>query len=301
MSYLQSMDRVCPWSTWYSWYMHWLALVFISILAGSTSNLYQKIAMREKESDPIVSSILFQVLTGCIYSVFALSQGFQVPSLSLAPYFVVSMVLYAVGTVCFFRAIKEIEASQMSIMYGFGSVITVIASLVFLGDTFTLMQLIGVACIVLSVVLINLQRKKIVLSRGMWLALSGTCMFGTALIADTIIIRQFDAVSFIPIGVLGTVTVMLVWFHKRIPKVIASVATINRNLVIYSILYATSSIAFYLAIEHGGLVGQVSSIYRASIILTVILSAVFLAERKQMGAKIIGAILTTIGVILVSS
>jgi uncharacterized membrane protein len=281
--------------------MHWLLLVLISIVTGSTSNLYQKIAMREKESDPIVSSILFQILTGICYAAFAFSQGFQVPSLSLAPYFVISMVLYAAGTVCFFRAIKEIEASQMSIMYGFGSVITVIASFLFLGDTFTLAQLIGVACIVSSVVLINLQRKKIVFSRGMWLALLGTCMFGAALIADTFIIREFDAVSFIPIGVLGTVFVMLVWFHQRIPNVLASVSTINRNLVIYSILYASSSIAFYLAIENGGLVGQVSSIYRASIILTVILSAVFLQERKHMLQKVAGAVLTTIGVLLVSS
>lgn len=278
--------------------MHWVFFVLISIVCGSAASIFQKIVMREKDSDPIVSSILFQILTGICYGVFAFSQGFKIPGITLIPYFLISMVLYAAGTICIFRAIKDIEASQMSIIYGFGSVVTVLMSLLFLGDRFTLEQGIGIGLIVLSIVLINLQKKHIVVSRGMWLALLGTCMFGSALIADTIIIRQFDAVSFIPIGVFGTVLVLLLWFHSHVPKVIASMSSISKHLVIYSILYSSSAIAFYLAIQNGGLAGQVSSIYRASIILTVLLSAALLHERKQLPQKIVAAILVTIGIVM---
>lgn len=46
--------------------------------------------------------------------------------------------------------------------------------------------------------------------------------------------------------------------------------------------------------------GQVSTVVRSSIILTVILSTIFLGERDNIVKKIVGAMLTTVGVILVS-
>ncbi len=281
--------------------MHWLILVFINVLAIAVANLYQKIAMREEKSDPVVSAITFQILTTCCYTAFALTKGLQFPEISLAPYFLGSMLLYATGIVCFFRAIKLIEASEMSIISGTGPIITIIASMIFLRDILSPSHLLGATCILASVILINFKKHKIIINQGTWLALLGTMLYGLAIIFDTMIIRVFDAVSFVPIGTAGTTLVLMLWFPRKMPHVIASLRKIDKNLFIYSILYATAAIAFYLAIEAGALVGQVSSVARSSIILTVILSGILLKERKNIGKKIVGAILTTIGVILVSS
>ena len=281
--------------------MSWLLLVVISVVATSVANLYQKIAMREEKSDAVASAIAFQILTGLCYAIFALIKGFHVPQMWLAPYFLGTMVLYAAGTVCFFRAIKQIEASEMSIITGAGAIVTIVASMIFLKDVLSVTQLIGAACILTAVVLINLKKKSVVMNQGVWLALLGSALYGSAVIFDTIIIHAFDAASFIPIGSLGTALVIMIWYPKKIPIVVRTLRRVDKNLLIFSVLYAAAAITFYLAVETGALVGKVSSISRSAIILTVLLSTILLKERDNIDKKILGAILTTIGVILVSS
>jgi len=48
----------------------------------------------------------------------------------------------------------------------------------------------------------------------------------------------------------------------------------------------------------GANITQLSPIGRASIIITVILSALFFGERKQLARKVISAVLVSIGVLL---
>ncbi|MEK7577470.1 MAG: EamA family transporter [Patescibacteria group bacterium] len=280
--------------------MNWIFFALVNVVAISIASLYQKMAMREEKSDPIVSAIVFQLLTGVCYAVFAWYKGFNLPSVSLVPYFIGTMILYAAGTIFFFRAIKKIEASEMSIIGGVGPINTIIASVLFLRDVFSAQQLLGVLCIISAVVLINFKKGGIVINQGVWLALAGTACYGIAVIFDTIIIRGFEVASFIPIGTAGTSLIMMLTYPRKISHVWKALIYVEKNLLIYSLLYAMAGITFYTAIFTGALVGQVSTVVRSSIILTVILSTVFLGEREGLIKKIIGAILTTVGVILVS-
>lgn len=280
--------------------MNWLVFACINIVAISIANLYQKIAMRNETSDPVVSAVVFQILTGTCYFFYALTQGFHVPPASFTTYFLSSMVLYAAGTIFFFSAIKKIEASEMSIIAGIGSVVTVIASMIFLKDVFTLTQLIGVVCVLSAVVLINLKKNALVINKGVWFALLGTVCYGTAVISDTVIIRGFEVASFLPVLSLGTTILMMAAYPKKISSILQSLTRVNINLLLYSLLYAVAAISFYLAVQTGALAGQVSTVTRASIIVTVILSSIYLKERKDVVKKIFGAIVTTVGVILLS-
>lgn len=280
--------------------MSWILFAVIYVFAASVANLYQKIAMREEKSDAVASSIVFQIFFGICLSVFALIKGFHIPPASLAPYFLGSSIFYAIGTVFLFRAIKRIEASELSIISGFGAIVTIIASFIFLRESLTLSQFLGAGSILTAVVLLNLKRNGFILNTGMWPALIGTFFFGSAVIFDTIIVRSFDAVSFIPLTSIGSALILLMWYSAKIPTVVHLIKKVNYSLVVYSVLYAISAISFYLALETGILVGQISSIGRSSIILTVILSTIFLGERTNLIKKLFGAVLTTIGVILVS-
>lgn len=280
--------------------MHWLFLAAINVVASSVAALFQKISMKEAKSDPVISAIAFQFILGLIASVFTLAKGFRLPNSSLIPYFVGSGALYAVGTVCFFRAIKIIEASEMTIVAGSGVIVTILTSLLFLGDKLSPIQLVGTGLILSAVLLISWEKKSIRINTGTWLALAGTSAYGLAVVFDTFIIRSYSAVSFLPISSFVPGIFLMLWYYRRIPEVVKYSRQVNRNLIIYSILYAIGAITFYLALENGALVGQMSSIARSSIVLTVILAGVILHETKHIGRKIIGALLTTIGVILVA-
>lgn len=265
--------------------MSWIFFASINVVMSSVASLYQKIAMREEKTDAVVSAITFMIVSGLCYFIYALIQGFHLPPITLVPYFLYTASLYAAGTILFFHAIKKIEASEMSIIGGVGPIVTIIASMIFLKDILTVTQLSGVVCILAAVFLINYKKNGLVINQGTWLALFGTACYGLAVISDTIIIHGFEVASFIPIGAAGTALIMMLAYPKKITLVFRSLAHINKDLLVFSILYAMQGIAFYLAIGTGALVGQVSTI--------------FLGECTYMIKKLFGAILTTVGVILV--
>jgi uncharacterized membrane protein len=243
--------------------MSWLLFVIFSVITGSAANIYQKMTMREEKSDAEASAIAFQWLTGTCYAIFALVSGFHIPPLWLAPYLLASSTLYAAATICLFRAIKLIEASEMSILNGIGPIFTIMISVVFLKDVFTTTQLIGVSCVLIAVTLINFKKGAVVIHKGTWLALLTALLFSIAVTVDTVVIRAFDAVSFIPIGAAGTALILMTCYPRKIQPAIDMITHVKKDLIIYSIFYAASAITFYLAIQAGGLVGQVSTIFRA--------------------------------------
>ncbi len=255
--------------------------------------------MKDQKSDPVVSAIAFQFILGLIVSLFALVKGFRLPDSSLIPFFLASGVLYGVGTVCFFKAIKIIEASEMTILGGSGVIITILTSMIFLGDKLSPIQLFGTGLILSAIILISWEKKSLKINNGMWLALAGTSTYGLAVVFDSFIIRSYSAVWFLPLASFGPGILMTLWYFRRIKSIVGYIKQINRNLLVYSVFYAVQAIAFYVALENGALVGQLSSIGRSSIVLTVVLAALVLRETKHVGKKIVGAILTTIGVLLV--
>ena len=280
--------------------MHWIIFAIFGVIAITVANLFQKIAMKDEKSDPVISAIFFQFILGIVTSLFTITKGFYLPDISLIPYFLCSGALYATGSICFFRAIKYIEASEMTILGGSSVLVTIFASIVFLSDKLTLVQLFGAALILLAVVIISWRKNEVKISTGMWLALGGAVSYGFAVVFDSYIVKRYSAVSFLPLASFIPGTLLLIFYFNRFSEVIRAVPKIDKNLIIYSIIYSLAAIAFYQGLENGALVGQMSAVWRASVVLTVIFASVFLHESKYIGQKIVGAILATIGVLLVT-
>ncbi len=280
--------------------MSWYILAAINVCSISVGTLFQKLSMRKEESNPVASAIVFQFLLGSSTLVFALINGYHFPPLWLLPFFLLSGALYAIGTVSYFHAYKYIGASEVSILGGAGVIMTIIASFIFLHDQLTFFQLFGVFLILAAIVTVNITRKKMKLNTGAWLALVGTGTYGLAVVSDSYIIRHYDAVSFLPLACFMPGIIILLFHLKQTPSLVRAARHIDRNLIIFTGFYTIQAITFYLSLQSGALVSQISTISRASIILTVILATLFLNERKHVWRKVTAAILTTIGVLLVS-
>lgn len=280
--------------------MAWYILAAINVISISVGTLFQKLSMTEDTSDPVAASIIFQFLLGFITLLYALIQGFHLPSLFLLPLFIVSGSLYAIGTIAYFKAYKFIGASEVTVLGGVGVIMTIIASFVFLHDKLTLLQILGVLLILSAVVVVNFMKHQFKRNTGALLALLGTTAYGLAVVNDSYIIRHYDAVSYIPLISFVPGMLLLLRYIRRIRSIIRTVRSIDINLIIFIILYAIQAISFYSALQAGALVLQISAISRASIILTVILATLFLKEREHILLKIIAAILTTTGVLLVT-
>lgn len=279
--------------------MQWFIFAGINVVSSAVSALFQKLAMKKEESDPVIASILFQFLLTFFGALFALFTGFHLPSLTLFPYFLLSGALYAGGTVAFFRSIKLIEASEMTVLAGSGVLFTILISFLFIHEQLTPTQLVGAILILCAVILINYNRKTFRLNTGAWLAVLGAACYGIAVVADTYIVKRYDAVSFLPLASFTPGLIISLWYARKVPETIRSLKHIDRNLLIYSFLYAIQGVTFYLALQYGALVSQMSTISRASIILTVLLAMILLKEREKVILKVLSAVLVTAGVLLI--
>lgn len=279
--------------------MHWLIFGALNVLGMSVAAIFQRIAMKKEGSDPISSAIIFEFLLSLVSGIVAAFVSFTLPPSNIWFYFLIIGILYGYGSVFFFKGIKTIEASEMSILGSFGTLITVILSYFFLNERLNTTQLLGLFFILISVVIINYNKHSFRLSTGAWNALLGATCFGSAVIVDTFILKSYSAISYLPVGSFVIGLILLISFPTSVKKLIHDVAKIDIHLILYSALYTFGALMFYIPLESGTYVSQLSAIGRVSIILTVILSAIFLNERSHIGKKILGAILTTIGIFLI--
>lgn len=281
--------------------MSWLIITLINVIAISCASLFQRLAMKEEGSDPVTATIIFQFILGALVFPFAISQGFVWPSLvELWPLFLFSTLLYGLGSVLFFRSIKLIEASEMTVLGGAGSLVTMICAYIFLGERLGWVQYLGAALILLAIVLTAYQGKKVNFSQGALYALIATSLFSFATISDVLIIRQYDAISFAAIMSLFPGIALLFIYPRSAMTLPKAIKGIDKNLLFYGLLYSVGVVSFYGAIGLGAMLSQVSVVARTNIILTVLLAAVLLKERNHLWRKLFAALLCTAGVILVA-
>lgn len=279
---------------------HWLWFALISLLTMSVAALFQRLAMKEDSSDPVTSAIIFQILLSVLSALVGVIMGFHLPKFYLLPYFLLSGVLYAAGTYCFFRAAKLIEASEISIISGAGTIVPILVSFIVLSERFTPIQWVGAGIVITSIIFSQYERKHIHFNTGALFALGGTTSYGIAVVFDGLILRSFDTFSYIPIISLIPGLVLMAVFPNRFTKLIHDAKRINTNLWIFSILYVIGAETFYFAVTKGAMISQLTTIMRASIIFTVVMAMIFLKERSNPWKKLIGAILTTIGVFFIT-
>jgi len=70
-------------------------------------------------------------------------------------------------------------------------------------------------------------------------------------------------------------------------------------MIVFCIFYSIQGIAYYLAFQKDAPVSQLSPLVRSSIVLTVLLGAIFLKERQDLVKKLFAAVIVSAGAILV--
>ncbi len=281
--------------------MHWLLLILINVIAISVSSLFMRLAMRRQESDPLLATIFQQLFLGLVVFGFVLTQGFVWPDWQAHwPNLLFSSVFYGLGALSFFKSIKLIEASQMTILGAAGSVITMLGAYVLLGERLDGWQYLGAALVLGAVLLTASRGGRLVFDHGVRWALLGTSLFAIAVINDTWVIRSYDALSFAALMSTMPGIFLCLLFWRRLPQLLPMLRQLDRNLLSYTGLYAVGVITFYAALGTGALVSQVSVVGRSNIILTVLLAAIFIGERQHFWRKVAAAILCTAGVLLIA-
>lgn len=280
--------------------MVWQVLVVISVLTYSVSVLLQKILLKEKKVDSVAFSIIFQLLVGSLILIFALIRGFSTPNLvPLLPNLVLMVALYGAGNIFIFKALKAIEASEFAIVFSTRPLWTVLAAIVFLGESFSLKQFLGFVGILVGIVLVSWQ-KEFKITRGTLLSLIAALFLGLAFANDAYIVRDFDVPSYLSLAFI--LPALAAWV--ALPTSTTGIkAILTKRLLpklgLLGIFYAIAAITIFLAYQIGRNAAQISVLNQTSTIVTVVLAIVFLREKSRLARKFLAAMLSFLGVVLV--
>ncbi len=284
--------------------MTWQVLAILSTITVSIAYLLQRVLLKDEDSDPIGYAIVFQFVLGFISLLFALSFGkFIFPSSpDQLPRFILSAILWAGSTVFVFKALKILNAGETTVLTSSSAVVTIALGTTLLGEHLRITTLIGSVFILASIWIINTEKLSFSSKKGVLFALISALCTGLASVNDAFIMRSYEAFSYTTIMSFLPGFVLLIVFPKRI-KTIKKLCT-SRFMLLMSILcifFSLQAITYYLAFQNGAPVTTLTPLTKASIVLTVILAAVFLGERSNLLKKFLAAVIVIIGAILLGS
>jgi len=282
--------------------MSWSFYILLSVVTASFIAILQKVLMKDEHSDPLLNTIALQFIGALVCFAIAFARGFITPPFLKYPLnFLIEAILYGFSTVFSFKALKYIEASKLAVIFSFGALVSILFSAIFLKEVLTLPVVLGALLIIVAIAIVSGKDAFSLKNKGMSYALISCFLGGLALVNDGYLLRFSEAVSYTAVAFLLPGILLLLLYPKstmRFNKILRP--GILGKMILLSAVWGVSAIAFYLAIEKGVLVSQISPISQTRIILTVLLSAVLLKERQNLLAKIMAGVLAVAGIMLIT-
>jgi len=284
--------------------MSWQLLITISVLLYSFSFIIQKILLKGEKSEPISFCVFFQIGVSIVIGilVFIIQGKIPIPDLSKITWSLLVMtILYAAANISIFKSLKTIEASKFTVIFSSKTLFAILGSSFIFKEILTSTQWIGAALILIGVGIVTLKNFTRRFNKGDLLALLAAVFFGLANTNDRFLVNFFDPYSYVAIGFLLPGLVIALFYPKKLKNIkIYLKKNYLYKMTILCLLYGFSSVAFFAALQTTTNSSQLFSINSFGAILTVILSILILGEKDRSFQKILGVVVSVVGLFLVN-
>jgi len=199
-----------------------------------------------------------------------------------------------------FNALKRTEASEFTVLFSTRAIWSVVAAILVLGESFGTQKIIGAALIISSVFLVSWKKKSFSLNEGEMLTLAAAAFFGIEFINDTYLVGHVDLFFYLPLIFLFPAIFIGGLNYKKLPHIGKAIHLKDfLQLSFLGLMFAISATATLTAYTKGHNAAEIAILNQTSTIVIVLLGIIFLKERSHMKLKIIGAVISLIGVFLV--
>lgn len=200
-----------------------------------------------------------------------------------------------------FKALQQLEASEVTILSTLRVIVTIIASIIFLQETFNEQKILGAITIIVATILVTNLKKGFKVNKGVIYVLLMSLFSGIAIVFDSLSVKHYNVFWYDSLQNFLSGFIVLTFYPKALkqrkhftqPKVF-------RYMLLLVVLSAGQGISYLFALTTPGVTAQASSIRQASVIVTVVLAVIFLNEKDHLMRKIIAALLVTFGIFLLS-
>lgn len=281
--------------------MTWQMLITISIIANAVSSILLRVLMKKENSHAIAFSIMYQLIAGCFIFIYALLGGFRLPNIiHFLPLISLIYFFYIIGNIFIFNALKIIGLSEYKIIYSVRPVVTVLASILFLGEIINFHQIIGAILIIIGVIIVSWQTKKLKIANlGAIYTLIAATAFGLAFTGDTYVVRNLDVASYQTFSfIIPALAMFLIFPSAKFHFKKMFNFSVLPKILITGFFQAIATITVYLGYKIGRNNVQIAPLTQLSTIVIVLAGIIILKERKNIFQKILGAILSFSGAIM---
>lgn len=282
--------------------MSWFLLTLISVLFVSAANVLQRVLMKHDKSNPYSYAIVFHLLLAFLNAICVIVFQSEVDMLRGNIYLLLAAsALWGATQVFLFKALQLIEVSEVTILSTTKIFVIIIASILFLGESFSLQKALGTIIIIIATLLVTNQKGKMKFNKGILYTFLMVLFGGLALVIDSFNVKYYDPIFYNAIqNLLSGLFILVVapkalkdWKHFINP----SFLTRMLPLVFFS---TVQGITYLMALVTPGVTAQSGVMRQSTVIVTVILAVIFLGERKAIIRKIAASVLVTLGIILLS-
>jgi uncharacterized membrane protein len=152
-----------------------------------------------------------------------------------------------------------------------------------------------------SIFLVNRIKGKFVINRGLFFTLLGSLAFGFAVTNDKFLIADFSVYAYLTLIFILPSLFMMSFYHSNLKKIPFFIKpNILKVFLPFCLFYSAQAILYFTALKMATNTSQFGGIALTGGILTILMSVIFLKEHKNLSLKIIAAIISFIGLLLIS-
>jgi len=277
--------------------MTWFVYTLISAFCIAAYSLVSRYLLSSK-GDPRAFAF-WTDLTGGLFLLFIVlfEKKFFIPS--LIAYFFLIIVGIIAGTVdsLLMKGRQTEEVSKTSTIAQTGAIWALFGGIVFFNETITFLKLFGVGLIILGNLIVIWNKQKISLTLGIRYFLIGTLLANIGYLMDKYMSLFISPAFYKSIIFISAAFWMFLGLPNRFRR-LTSEFKLRKGLVFITGILLALSMYFLMKAYQIGEASKILPVYSSSFVLAALAGILILKEKEKINQKIIGAIITLLGVII---
>ncbi len=287
--------------------------IFLILLYGIFKGLREALKKKNTETNSVIEVLFFYTLFGFIMTI-PLSR--DIFSLSLRMHLVIifkSFIIF-VAWLCALNSIKRLPLSIYSVMDMLRAVFSILLGVIFLNETVSINQGIGIILVLVGITLVNFTSKK---GSGERPSIKLLCLMLTSCILNSVsglTDKWLLSTEFTDKFLIGNEVVessqMQVWYMLYMVAFYGLYILIKREKIhfkkcvkdpyiwLMSLLFIIADRALFIANEDPNSTVVVMTVIKQSSVLVTVLLSKFLFKEKSIGKRLLCAMLVIIGIVI---
>lgn len=282
--------------------MNWLILTLISVLFRAVYGVMSKVLSQRAESSAYTQAVLLSTVCGLLTVPAIPLLGGITADFSNTNWLTVALVAggQGLGNICYFTAIKKLTNGTAQIAFSSILIFNTLLSLLFLHLHLSFINILGIGLLLFAI--ISVVSGKIVFDRGgVLLMVVGSFFYAVFQLSSSQLSQHVSAAVYLLIAYIGGAVVVFALKARTVVRDMRrpGFRPAVRNSVYAAVPSLGNFLFAYYAYRSAPTPAIVAILLTSQVVVTILLSYVFLQEREHLGRKFSAAVLVVVAATLI--